>query len=133
MQPVILAVGCAAILRQATKTRGGSLARKSVYFGTEALDKARLRLGLTNQDVWEELGIGETTWMRWKRDGSIPIERLTDAVLLLELPKPKNMDGETPLTAWKMLTAGKQATDEMELLKRKMQRLESRLRKLEKG
>jgi hypothetical protein len=109
------------------------LARRNVYFGTEVLDKARKRQGLTNVQVWEELGVGETTWMRWKRDGTIPIERLTDAVLLLELPKPKNLDGDLPLTAWKMLTAGKQATEEMEYLKRRMQRLEARLRKLERS
>jgi len=108
------------------------LARKSVYFGGEALDKARKRLGLTNQEVWEELGIGETTWMRWKRDGNVPIERLTDVVLFLELPKPKGMDGDVPLTAWKMLTAGTEATETLEKIEASLRRLTARVRTLER-
>jgi len=108
------------------------LARKSVYFGGEVLDKARRRLDLTNQEVWEELGIGETTWMRWKRDGNVPIERLTDVVLFLELPKPKGMDGDVPLTAWKMLTAGTEATETLEKIEASLRRLTARVRTLER-
>lgn len=108
------------------------MARKSVYFGGEVLDKARLRLGLTNQDVWEELGVGETTWMRWKRDGSVPMERLTEVVLLLELPRPKGIDDDVPLTAWKMLTAGTEATETLEKIEAGLRGLTARVRKLEK-
>jgi len=108
------------------------LARKSVYFGGEVLDKARKRLGMTNEEVWEELGVGETTWMRWKRDGAVPVERLTDVVLLLELPMPKGMDGDIPLTAWKMLTAGTEATEALEKIEANLRRLTARVRKLER-
>ena len=108
------------------------MARKSVYFGSEVIDKARKRLGMTNEEVWEELGVGETTWMRWKRSGNIPVERLTDVVLLLELPKPKGMDGDIPLTAWKMLTAGTEATETLEKIEAGLRRLTARVRTLEK-
>lgn len=89
--------------RQVPTQKGGSVARKNVYFGGEALDDARRKHGLTNQQVWEELGVGETTWMRWKREGYVPIEQVTNVVLLLGLPMPKGMPDDTPRTAWVVL------------------------------
>lgn len=76
--------------------------RSSIDFGIDTLEEARTRLGLTNREVWEGLGVGETTWMRWKRTGHIPVERITDVVLFLDLDEPPELAADVPRSAWQL-------------------------------
>lgn len=103
------------------------LSRRNVYFGTEVLDNARRRLGLTNDQVWTELGIGESTWMRWKREGAIPLERLTEAVLLLELPEPDGLSPDVPRNAWQLLRSGQQVAEGLANVDARLRRIEEAL------
>lgn len=73
---------------------------KTINFGTDTLDRARERLGLTNRNVWEGLGVSETTWMRWKRTGRVPVEAVTAVVLFLDLEQPPGMPDYAPTLGW---------------------------------
>lgn len=77
--------------------------RRVVFFDEGALDRARREHGLTNDQVVEQLGVSETTWMRWKRENAVPIERVTDVVLLLGLDEPEGMAEDVPRTPWVIL------------------------------
>jgi len=74
--------------------------RRSIHFGTQTIDNALKAVGLTNDQAIEALGINGRTWYRWKRAGAIPVERITDVVLLLRLPEPADLPAGVPRIGW---------------------------------
>lgn len=100
--------------------------RKNVHFGSEALDRARRDAGLTNREIWEELGISETSWMRWKRTGEVPLEKLDAVVTLLRLERPNGLSDDIPQRSW-----GISAMNEtIQRLDRRVRRIEAQLARL---
>jgi hypothetical protein len=79
------------------------LSKKTVPFDRSVIDAAILRADLSHVRVARELGVPLRTWMRWMEKEAIPAGYVTDAVLLLDLPEPKNMPADLPRTPWIIL------------------------------
>lgn len=103
------------------------MARLSVSFPPGTLKDACEQLGLTSREIRFEMGISESTWARWKETDRIPIERLTDVVLMFELDEPEGLENWIPRIAWRYLAAVRQATGDLEELLRRIGRIEDRL------
>ena len=74
-----------------------------VNFGPEALEAARQARRLTNEQVWTELCVSDTTWYRWKKTGLVPAEHVYQLTHLLLLEMPADLPEEIPRTAWSVL------------------------------
>lgn len=74
-------------------------ASRSIQFPEGTLDAAVIERGLMDVEIYEALGVGSSTWFRWKREDRVPTARVYDVTTLLGLPAPVT-DGDVPRNPW---------------------------------
>lgn len=72
---------------------------RSVQFPEGTLAQAVADRDLMDVEVMEALGVGSSTWFRWKRTDRVPVNQLYNVSTLLGLPEPAS-DEDVPRTPW---------------------------------
>lgn len=90
---------------------------RSVQFPEGTIAKAVADRGLMDVQVMEALGVGSSTWFRWKRTDRVPTNQIYSVTTLLGLPEPVT-DEVAPRNPWFVL--------------RMLEELDARLARLER-
>lgn len=72
---------------------------RSIQFPEGTLAEAVTERGLMDVEIMEALGVGSSTWFRWKRTDRVPVSQLYNVSTLLGLPEPST-DDDVPRTPW---------------------------------
>ena len=75
---------------------------RSIQFPEGTIAKAVADRGLMDVQVMEALGVGSSTWFRWKRTDRVPTNQIYSVTTLLGLPEPVS-DGDAPRNPWFVL------------------------------
>ncbi|HXJ68160.1 MAG TPA: hypothetical protein VNM39_04590 [Verrucomicrobiae bacterium] len=56
-----------------------------INLGTEAMEGAQRRLGLSDERVAREIPVSTRTWIRWRQRGQVPVQWLPNVAKVLDL------------------------------------------------
>lgn len=100
---------------------------RSVKISKDALDRAARKQGwATNGQAAAGVGVSESSWMRWRRAGAIPEDRITDVALRLGMPPPRGLR-EPQRMAWDIKETLSSLLREVQALRERVDDFEIRL------